>query len=163
MGKQLTAVTRALMAERFGRDTLLSLATCTDQVPYVRTVNGYYEDGAFYVITYEPVSYTHLDVYKRQGRTPSGRRRGYRGGARASACLRFHRKDVYKRQMLQRGRHLGMSGKMPPAQSLKPVNGVEKLMEKRLATAGRMLPARSRKHVPSAVKRKAGSFTTMLK
>ncbi len=53
MGKQLTAVTRALMAERFGRDTLLSLATCTDQVPYVRTVNGYYEDGAFYVITYE--------------------------------------------------------------------------------------------------------------
>ena len=65
MGKQLTAVTRALMAERFGRDTLLSLATCTDQVPYVRTVNGYYEDGAFYVITYE-LSNKMRDVYKRQ-------------------------------------------------------------------------------------------------
>lgn len=44
---------RALMDARFGRDTLLSLAT-VDQAgePHVRIVDSYYEDGAFYVVTY---------------------------------------------------------------------------------------------------------------
>lgn len=41
-----------IMTERFGKDSLISLATAVDGVPYVRTVNTYYEDGAFYVITY---------------------------------------------------------------------------------------------------------------
>ncbi len=40
------------MKERFGKDSLLALATAADGVPYVRTVNAYYENGAFYVITY---------------------------------------------------------------------------------------------------------------
>jgi len=40
-----------VMAERFGKDTLLSLATLDAKRPAVRIVNSYYEDGAFYVVT----------------------------------------------------------------------------------------------------------------
>ncbi len=42
----------SILTERFGRDTLISLATMDGSRPSVRTVNGYYEDGAFYVVTY---------------------------------------------------------------------------------------------------------------
>ena len=38
--------------ERFGKDTVIALATVEDGVPYVRSVNAYYENGAFYIITY---------------------------------------------------------------------------------------------------------------
>lgn len=41
-----------LMVERFGHDTLLSLATINGSRPAVRTVNSYYEDGSFYTVTY---------------------------------------------------------------------------------------------------------------
>lgn len=41
-----------ILTERFGRDSLMSLATCSGGVPHVRTVNAYYEDGCFYIITY---------------------------------------------------------------------------------------------------------------
>ena len=41
-----------LMQERFGCDKLISLATCVENLPSVRTVNAYYLDGCFYVITY---------------------------------------------------------------------------------------------------------------
>lgn len=41
-----------IMDERFGYDNLISVATCTGGVPYVRTVNAYYEGSAFYVITH---------------------------------------------------------------------------------------------------------------
>ena len=41
-----------ILAERFGRDSLLALATTDGHTPSVRTVNAYYEDGAFYVITW---------------------------------------------------------------------------------------------------------------
>ena len=41
-----------IMIERFGKDTVIALATIEDEVPYVRYVNAYYEDGAFYTITY---------------------------------------------------------------------------------------------------------------
>ena len=40
------------MDERFGRDTLISLATVDGSRPAVRIVNSYYEDGAFYTVTY---------------------------------------------------------------------------------------------------------------
>ena len=43
---------RAIMDERFGHDTLIALATVDGVTPYVRTVNAYYEDASFYVITY---------------------------------------------------------------------------------------------------------------
>lgn len=35
-----------IMAERFGHDTLISLATIGGNRPAVRTVNSYYENGA---------------------------------------------------------------------------------------------------------------------
>ncbi|MDR1206262.1 MAG: pyridoxamine 5'-phosphate oxidase family protein [Peptococcaceae bacterium] len=41
----------SLMDERFGCDTLLSVATADSGRPSVRIVNSYYEDGAFYTIT----------------------------------------------------------------------------------------------------------------
>ena len=41
-----------ILNERFGRDSLISLATMDNGRPAVRIVNGYYEDGAFYVVTY---------------------------------------------------------------------------------------------------------------
>ena len=40
------------MNERFHRDTLISLATIDENTPWVRTVDGYYEEGAFYTVTY---------------------------------------------------------------------------------------------------------------
>ncbi len=41
-----------IMKERFGHDSLIALATLDGDMPQVRTVNSYYEDGAFYVVTY---------------------------------------------------------------------------------------------------------------
>lgn len=43
---------QAVMRERFGRDSLIALATTDGLNPFVRTVNAYYEDGCFYVITH---------------------------------------------------------------------------------------------------------------
>lgn len=40
------------MIERFGKDSIIALATIEDEVPYVRYVDAYYEDGAFYIITW---------------------------------------------------------------------------------------------------------------
>ncbi|MBQ8202353.1 MAG: pyridoxamine 5'-phosphate oxidase family protein [Clostridia bacterium] len=42
----------AIMDERFGHDTLIALATINGNIPSVRTVNAFYEDGAFYTITH---------------------------------------------------------------------------------------------------------------
>lgn len=47
-----TKAAQTAMNERFGHDMLISLATMEGGVPYVRTVNSYYEDGSFYIITY---------------------------------------------------------------------------------------------------------------
>jgi len=41
-----------IMTERFGKDTVIALATAENGVPYVRYVNAYYEHGAFYIITH---------------------------------------------------------------------------------------------------------------
>ncbi len=41
-----------IMDIRFGRDNVIALATAQDNIPYVRGVNAYYMDGAFYVITH---------------------------------------------------------------------------------------------------------------
>lgn len=41
-----------ILAERFGGDSLIALATAQNNTPFVRTVNAHYEDGAFYVITH---------------------------------------------------------------------------------------------------------------
>lgn len=50
--ENLTLVTKQIMDERFGKDNIIALATVDADVPYVRNVNAFYEDGAFYVITY---------------------------------------------------------------------------------------------------------------
>jgi len=49
-----TEFTKALdiMIERFSHDTLISLATLDGNIPAVRIVNSYYENGAFYTVTY---------------------------------------------------------------------------------------------------------------
>ena len=50
--EKLTEQTDAILRERFGKDSILALATAVDGVPYVRSVDAFYEDGAFYVLTY---------------------------------------------------------------------------------------------------------------
>lgn len=50
--EKLTLKTEEIMKERFGKDNIIALATVKDGVPYVRNVDAFYEDGAFYVITY---------------------------------------------------------------------------------------------------------------
>lgn len=42
----------AIMNERFGKDCIIALATISDGLPCVRNVDGFYEEGAFYVITH---------------------------------------------------------------------------------------------------------------
>lgn len=41
-----------IMVERFGKDSLIALATVSGDTPYVRAVNAYYMDGAFYCVTH---------------------------------------------------------------------------------------------------------------
>ncbi|MDE6281327.1 MAG: pyridoxamine 5'-phosphate oxidase family protein [Oscillospiraceae bacterium] len=50
--KERTQEVEQIMTERFGKDTVIALATVENGVPFVRNVNAYYEDGAFYIITY---------------------------------------------------------------------------------------------------------------
>lgn len=50
--KQINPEVQKIMIERFGKDTVITLATTENGVPYARNVNAYYEDGAFYIITY---------------------------------------------------------------------------------------------------------------
>lgn len=50
--EKLSAESKSIMMERFGKDNVIALATVQDGKPCVRYVNAYYEDGAFYTITY---------------------------------------------------------------------------------------------------------------
>lgn len=50
--KRFSQEAEQIMVERFGKDTLIALATTENKVPSVRYVNAYYENGAFYIITY---------------------------------------------------------------------------------------------------------------
>ena len=50
--KRFSQEAEQIMIERFGKDTLIALATTENEVPYVRYVNAYYENGAFYIITH---------------------------------------------------------------------------------------------------------------
>jgi len=49
--EKLNARTAELMTIRFGHDNLIALATIDGDIPAVRAVNTYYEDGSFYIIT----------------------------------------------------------------------------------------------------------------
>ncbi len=48
---RLDLMTARMMNERFGKDSLIALATIEDGKPRVRTVNAMYRGGAFYLIT----------------------------------------------------------------------------------------------------------------
>ena len=50
--QKLTPEIEAVLNERCGHDNLIPLATLDGGFPAVRNVNAYYENGAFYVITY---------------------------------------------------------------------------------------------------------------
>lgn len=52
MRKRFHEEAERIMAERFGKDTVIALATEENGIPHVRYVNAYYENGAFYSITY---------------------------------------------------------------------------------------------------------------
>lgn len=52
MYERFPSEAQKIMNERFCKDSLIALATMDGTTPWVRTVNSFYEDGAFYVVTY---------------------------------------------------------------------------------------------------------------
>ena len=50
--KKISKEVEAILLEQFGKDSIIALATATDNIPYVRSVDAFYEDGAFYVLTH---------------------------------------------------------------------------------------------------------------
>lgn len=52
MSEKISEEIQKIMNERFGKDSLISVATVSGGKPFVRTVNAYYENGCFYVVTY---------------------------------------------------------------------------------------------------------------
>lgn len=50
--EKLSRETEKIMFERFGKDSIISLATVVDNTPYVRSVNSFYYEKSFYVLTY---------------------------------------------------------------------------------------------------------------
>ena len=41
-----------ILKDRFEKDSIIALATAVGERPYVRNVDAFYADGAFYVLTY---------------------------------------------------------------------------------------------------------------
>lgn len=50
--EKLSADAERILIERFGKDSVIALATTVDNKPYVRSVNSFYDDGSFYILTY---------------------------------------------------------------------------------------------------------------
>ena len=50
--EKLTKEAEEILIERFGKDSIIALATTVDNMPYVRSVDAFYFEGAFYVLTY---------------------------------------------------------------------------------------------------------------
>ena len=50
--EKLSKEVEAILLERFGKDSIIALATAMDGIPYVRSVDAFYERGAFYVLTH---------------------------------------------------------------------------------------------------------------
>lgn len=48
----MNAEIEQIMTQRFGKDSLIALATVEDGIPSVRTVDAVYLDGSFYTVTY---------------------------------------------------------------------------------------------------------------
>lgn len=50
--KKISKDIDAILFERFGKDSIIALATAIDNIPHVRSVDAFYEDGFFYVLTH---------------------------------------------------------------------------------------------------------------
>ena len=50
--EKLSKEAEKILIDRFGKDSIIALATTVDNTPYVRSVDAFYEDGAFYVLTH---------------------------------------------------------------------------------------------------------------
>ena len=50
--EKLNPTTENILIERFGKDSIIALATADGNKPFVRSVDAFYEDGAFYVLTH---------------------------------------------------------------------------------------------------------------
>ena len=50
--KKISKEAEAILLERFGKDSIIALATTINNIPYVRSVDAFYEDSAFYVLTH---------------------------------------------------------------------------------------------------------------
>ena len=48
----MTSHANEILTRRFGKDSLIALATASGSTPHVRAVNAYYLDEAFYCVTY---------------------------------------------------------------------------------------------------------------
>ena len=51
--EKLTRTSEGIMLERFGKDNVIALATTESNIPYVRYVNAFYQNKAFYIITHK--------------------------------------------------------------------------------------------------------------
>ncbi len=49
---KLSADAEKIMMERFGKDSIVALATTVDNKPCVRNVNSFYDNGSFYALTH---------------------------------------------------------------------------------------------------------------
>lgn len=50
--EKLSQEAEKILLERFGKDSIIALATIENDKPYVRSVDSFYEEGAFYVLTH---------------------------------------------------------------------------------------------------------------
>ena len=50
--KKVSKEVDELLIERFGKDSIIALATAVDNTPYVRNVDAFYEDGSFFILTH---------------------------------------------------------------------------------------------------------------
>ena len=50
--EKLSREAEMIMVDRFGKDSIIALATTEDDKPYVRSVNSFYESGSFYILTH---------------------------------------------------------------------------------------------------------------
>lgn len=51
MSVKLGEEAERIMNERFGKDSIIALATEQNGIPYVRFIDAYYENGCFYAVT----------------------------------------------------------------------------------------------------------------
>lgn len=50
--EKLSPKAEEILLDRFGGDSVIALATAEKNIPHVRNVNAFYENGAFYVLTH---------------------------------------------------------------------------------------------------------------